>query len=209
MTTVYSDIILRHGVISSDIHGKESFKNDRVTTDSGAQYVNQVWSRSMREYTFATIPMLREDWDYLRSIFGVTRGGAYGFLLEDPTDYHTTSETVHVQTLGVMASLGGGTYQLYKRYLHIASGRYEDRKTTRIEAASFQAFDGAGGTLVASVDPDTGIATIAGTPASWSGRFYVPVQFQSDAIDWTLEASGPPEARLWSGPSVVLEEIRE
>lgn len=209
MTTVYSDIVLRHGVISSNVHGKESFKNERVVTDSGLQYVNQAWTRSLREYTFATIPMLREDWDYLRAIFGITRGGAFGFLLEDPTDSHTTSETDYVETIGVMAALGGGTYQLYKRYLHKASGRYEDRKITRPLSAGFAAYNVSDTLLTSSVDPATGIATISGTPTYWVGRFYVPVQFQSDAIDWTLEASGPPEARFWSGPSVVLEEIRE
>jgi hypothetical protein len=103
-----------------------------------------------------------------------------------------------------MASLGGGTYQLYKRYTNIASGRYKDRKITRPNATTFQALDAGGGTLTGTVNPETGIATITGTPATWTGRFYVPVHFQSDVIDWTLDVSGPEEFRYYSGPSVVF-----
>ncbi|MGH6625139.1 MAG: DUF2460 domain-containing protein [Burkholderiaceae bacterium] len=44
---------------------------------------------------------------------------------------------------------------------------------------------------------------------TWSGRFYVPVHFMEDAIDWDLVAGGAADARLLAGPSVVLQEVRE
>jgi uncharacterized protein (TIGR02217 family) len=207
--TVYDDIVFRHGVISAGVRGKEVRKNDRTTTASGIKSVNLGWTRTLREYEIATIPLERADWDYIKAIYEITGAGAFGFLLEDPTDFKTTSTTAHVETTGVMASLGGGTYQLYKRYLHIESGRYSDRKITRPQETGFQAYTAGGSTLTGTVDPETGIATISGTPATWVGRFYVPVHFQRDEVDWTLEASGPEEVRLWSGPSVVLEEIPE
>jgi len=44
---------------------------------------------------------------------------------------------------------------------------------------------------------------------TWSGRFYVPVHFASDDIDWELAVAGPADTRFVAGPSVVLNEIRE
>jgi uncharacterized protein (TIGR02217 family) len=206
---VFSDIVFRHSVISAGVKGRQVRKNKRVTTASGFESINIVWDRTLREFEIATIPLQRADWEYIESIHEITEGGAYGFLLEDPKDSHTTNTTAYTQTTGVMASLGGGTYQLYKRYKHLASTRYKDRKITRPVASEFQAYDVAGSPLTGTVDANTGIATITGVPATWVGRFYVPVHFQSDIIDWTLEASGPESVRYWSGPSVVFEEIRE
>lgn len=44
---------------------------------------------------------------------------------------------------------------------------------------------------------------------TWSGRFYVPVQFRDDELNWQLDAGGPDPARLVSLPSTYLDEIRE
>ncbi len=44
---------------------------------------------------------------------------------------------------------------------------------------------------------------------TWSGRFYVPVQFMDDTIEWDMVRAGQFEQRLVAGPSVVLIEVRE
>lgn len=44
---------------------------------------------------------------------------------------------------------------------------------------------------------------------AWSGSFYVPVHFVNDEIDWQLDRAGPYDSRLLSGPSVVVQEVRE
>jgi uncharacterized protein (TIGR02217 family) len=212
--TVLSDLVFRHSVISAGLKGRDIRRNQRVTTDSGASAVNIVWTQTLREYEIATIPLQRADWEYIASIHEITHGGAYGFLLEDPKDYHSTSTTSVTQTMGRVADLGGGEYQAYKRYLNIASGRYHDRRITRPNASQFALYiSGVLQSTGYTLDAETGIVTIDSAPAaanvSWVGRFYVPVHFQSDVIDWTLEASGPEEVRFYSGPSVVFEEIRE
>jgi uncharacterized protein (TIGR02217 family) len=206
---VMSDLVFRHNVISAALRGRNIRKNQRVTTANGFESINIVWDSTLREYDITTIQLFRSDWDYIETFHEITEGGAYGFLLEDPKDFYTTSATAYIATAGVMAALGGGTYQLYKRKKHIASARYKDRKITRVNASTFQALDAGGNPLSGTVNPDTGIATITGTPVTWTGRFYVPVHFQSDIIDWTLEASGPEEVRMYSGPSVIFEQIRE
>lgn len=44
---------------------------------------------------------------------------------------------------------------------------------------------------------------------TWSGDFYVPVQFRDDTLDWEIVAAGARDSRIVSGPSVYLDEIRE
>lgn len=202
--TVFADVTLPNRVITAGVRGKQIRKNDRVSVDSGQAHINIVWTKTLREFEIGFIPMRRAAWQDIETLHEITEGGAYGFLMADPKDQAATTAD------GVMASLGGGTYQLYKRYLHTASGRYKDRKITRPLSTGFQAYDAMGGTLTGTVDPETGIATITGTPASWSGSFYVPVHFMDDSIDWTMVAPHQdPDSRLFVGPSCVLQEIRE
>lgn len=44
---------------------------------------------------------------------------------------------------------------------------------------------------------------------TWSGKFYVPVHFLNDEIDWEMVVSGPTEGRYLAGPSVTLMEVLE
>lgn len=44
---------------------------------------------------------------------------------------------------------------------------------------------------------------------NWSGMFYVPVQFESDEIDWDLVVAGHADSRMLAGSSVALVEVRE
>ncbi len=44
---------------------------------------------------------------------------------------------------------------------------------------------------------------------TWTGGFYVPVHFANDEIDWDIVRSGSADTRLLTGPSVLLQEIRE
>lgn len=213
--TIFPDIVFRHSVISGALRGRQIRKNQRVSTANGIETVNIVWDRTKREWDIATIPLLRSEWQYIESLHEITEGGAYGFLLEDPKDFHSTDTTPYTETIGKVAALGSGQYQAFKRYKNVASGRYKDRKITRLNPTGFQVYNG-----VVLMDPSsytldvtTGILSISGNPSeasvTWRGRFYVPVHFQNDIIDWTLEAPGPEEVRYFSGPSVVLEEVWE
>jgi uncharacterized protein (TIGR02217 family) len=44
---------------------------------------------------------------------------------------------------------------------------------------------------------------------TWAGSFYIPVHFANDDIDWEMLVAGDYAGRIVSGPSVVLQEIRE
>lgn len=44
---------------------------------------------------------------------------------------------------------------------------------------------------------------------TWSGSFYVPVQFAEDSMDWEMVKPGDDDDRLVAGQSIRLIEIRE
>lgn len=207
--TVLSNVIADNRlIVGVGCRGKTMRRNERVTVASGAQHVNALWTQSLREYEFGYIPMLASKWFEVEAIFEITNGGQLGFLLQDPKDSGVTV------TQGVVAALSATTFQLYKRYTSpSAPGSWKDRKITRLKAGS-TVFYVSGVQVAASVDDATGIVTIASAPAAgdvtWSGTFYVPVHFQSDALDWEMLGPHPdPNSRIIAGPTVILEEVRE
>lgn len=44
---------------------------------------------------------------------------------------------------------------------------------------------------------------------AWSGRFYVPVHFMADQLDWEIVRPGPNEDRLIEGPPVGIMQVLE
>jgi uncharacterized protein (TIGR02217 family) len=213
---VLSTLILKNKVLSSGLQGRLMFQNKRVAQISGHVQVNAMWEQMLHEYDLSTIQLQRADWQYLQTLHRITGGGHKGFLLEDPVDFSTPSTATDSSTSGVVTALSATTFQLYKRYTETVSTLYADRKITRPKATGFALY--ISGVLKATpadytLDAATGIVTIAAAPAAsavtWTGRFYVPVHFQSDMVDWNLEVPGPEDFRYYSGPKVVLQEVRE
>jgi uncharacterized protein (TIGR02217 family) len=205
---VLGAVVLPNSVIEAGVRGRQIRRNTRVATVNGAESINVVWSQTLREFELGIAPMRREAWQQIETLHEITDGGAQGFLMEDPKDAQVNN--------GVLVSLGGNKYQIYKRYTEAASGLTKDRKITRPRSVGF-VFRNAGGLIPTSayaLDTTKGIVTLLQTVSldalQWSGRFYVPVHFQSDSIDWTLVVSGvDPDSRFLAGPSVLLQEVRE
>jgi uncharacterized protein (TIGR02217 family) len=201
---VLADVFLPNAVVSAGVRGKNMRMNSRTDQGNGYQTINVIWSRTLRQFELGTVPMLPSAWAAIEALHEITDGGAYGFLMEDPKDCFVAE--------GVLSDVSAGLYQLQKRYIDARSSRYADRIITRPRTSNFQLF--ASGIAVAhTLDEETGLVTIPSEPAaatlSWSGGFYLPVHFQEDWIDWELIAPGAASQRLVSGPSVVLQEIRE
>jgi hypothetical protein len=192
--TVFDDVILPNSIISSGVRGKNIRRNDRVQTDSGQQSINISWTATLRQFEIGITPMRVEQWQAVETLHEITEGGAYGFLMEDPKD--------NLAANGIVKDEGGKLY-LFKRYTETKSGRTKDRKITRPRLSTITT--SAGTPVLATDGSVTGIA--AG--ATWSGRFYVPVHFVDDSIDWELVAPGGIDTRFLAGPSVMLQEIRE
>jgi uncharacterized protein (TIGR02217 family) len=203
--TVYPDIVLRNNVLQAGLRGKQQRRNQRVTTSSGQMAANVLWTQTLMQFDLSFIPLSHDDWQYVQQLHEVTEGGAYGFLMEDPKDSEVTTGQ------GVVQALTSTTFQLYKRYLHAASARYKDRKITRIDADTFAL----GGGLTGTLDENTGVVTIPSAPSaaavSWTaGRYYVPVHFMDDSIEWEIVGSGQTaQARYVAGTNILLQEVRE
>jgi uncharacterized protein (TIGR02217 family) len=205
---VFSDVLLSNSVIEAGVRGKNMRLNSRVPTDNGFESVNIIWTQTLRQFELGFVPMRVAQWQAIETLHEITEGGAFGFLMEDPKDNNAAD--------GVMTLVSTHVYQLHKRYVEPVSTRFKTRKITRprlsglVVKVSGVTLDPASYTL----DPTTGRITIPGsTPAAstltWTGLFYLPVHFMDDSIDWTLVVAGVQEQRYLSGPSVMLQEIRE
>lgn len=208
--TIYSDVILSASVISAaGLRGRNMRRNTRAMLPNGRGKINVEWDRTLRQYEMGFIPMDVSVWQTIEGLHEVTDGGAYGFLLGDPKDGSAGYDA------GIVSGITSTTFQLVKRYTSFGSTRTKDRVITRPLAAPFAVKISGVVTSPANytLDTDTGILTIPAAPAAatvtWAGRFYVPVHFADDQIDWELIAGGPEGTRLLAGPSVVLNEVRE
>jgi uncharacterized protein (TIGR02217 family) len=206
--TVLPDVVMPNNVIAAGVRGKNMRFNSRVPTDNGYESINIAWTQTLRQYELGIAPMGVAQWQAIEALHEITEGGAYGFLIEDPKDSSVADGA------GVVLESGGG-YQLYKRYSHAGSGRTKDRKITRPRAFGFVLLVedvpvGSGGY---TLNVETGHLTILSDPdpedVSWTGKFYVPVHFVDDSIDWELVTGGAADSRFLAGPSVLLQEVRE
>lgn len=306
---VYSDVIVPYSVLRAGATGKLSRQNDRTVNQGGYATANVIRDVTMRQYTLGVKPMLLEDWERVQGAYEVTDAGAYGMLLEDPTD--SKVGTTEGALMGYMAGVESGTvgfgngtplYGLRKLYTAFTSTRKRARiitrpkgtpallrggspvtvgaaagnvgfsaapvyatfvadatrtvsaitvgATTQVTLSSaiaglviggrlwLQGLTGAdaallnnlshqitaisgGGLNVYTLATNTAGKTItAGSgqghkypqpdeTLTWSGDFYVPVQFANDDMDWDFLLHGEYDRRLIAGPSVPLIEIRE
>lgn len=204
---VLEDVKLPNNVISSGVRGSNLRNNSRIQTQGGFESVNINWSKTLRQYEIATVPLRIEQWQAIEGLHEITEGGAFGFLMEDPKDCTITGGKV-------IARVGGG-YQLQKRYMTEGSTRFKDRNITRTNPATFVLMQN--GTPLTStsyvLNAATGTLTITGNPdpatLTWAGRFYVPVHFLEDNLDWGLVIPGSVDQRFFDGPAVTLVEVRE
>lgn len=211
--TILNDVILPNSVIAAGVRGKNMRLNSRVTTDNGAQAVNVIWTKTLRQYEIGIAPMNVEQWQAIEAIHEITEGGAFGFLMQDPKDNHVTAGGGIFELIDPTPPdfAPGVYYQMVKRYVDPVSGRTKDRKITRPKGTILVYENGV--LTAASVSPLDGIASVAGSPdaetLTWTGSFYVPVHFVDDSIDWELVTGGAAGSRFLAGPSVLLQEVRE
>jgi uncharacterized protein (TIGR02217 family) len=122
-----------------------------------------------------------------------------GFRFRHWGDYVATMVNTHV------VDLGGGSYQLCRRYTF--GGINFDRIISKPNSDAVLR-DSGGSPLTATISTTTGIATgvSGGTPAKWTGTFDVPVTFAENLFPELIEASGTGQFSI-SQP-IMLEEIR-
>ena len=187
--------------ISYGASGGPGYSTTVVTTVSGHERRNANWAAARGKWNVAHGLKKREQVAALIAFFRARKGRAYGFRFKDWTDYQAFA-----QVLGV----GDGANKTFQLVKHYASGGEID---TRLIAKPVTGMvkiyrDGVEATSGWTVNTATGLVTFTTAPASGvqvtaDFEFDVPVRFDSDQMDITIETY-----QLGSWGQIPVLEIR-
>ena len=158
-------------------------RTEIVTLASGHERRSTPWMHGRRRWTVGGGVRSLADLSDLTAFFEARRGRLYGFRFRDFADWRAEDEAIGV---------GDGettTFQLSKGY-----GDYRREITKPVAGTVAVSVDGLGLTgAEAVVDEATGLVTLAEAPAEGAAvtasfEFDVPVRFESDRLDITLES---------------------
>lgn len=184
-------------------------RTEIVTLASGFERRSTPWAEGRRRYLIGANLRSLTDMAALTAFFEARRGRLYGFRFRDFTDFRSCPPGETPGTADQALGSGDGartTFQLVKRY-----GVGEDALERRIAkpvAETVRVAVGGHETTAFSVDLTTGELTLdaappPGVPVSAGFEFDVPVRFDADRIEVTLESF---EAGRMS--AVPLVEVR-
>ena len=196
--------------ISRGARGGPERRTQIVELASGDEERNASWANSRRRYDVAYGIRRADDLAAVVAFFEARNGRLHGFRFKDWGDHKSClpSGTPSLTDQSIGTGDGATTaFQLVKRY---ASGsQIWTRTITKPVAGTVRvALDGAEQSGGWSVDTTTGIVTLDSAPAEGvtitaGFAFDVPVRFDTDALDVTLDLE-----RLGSITSIPLLEIR-
>lgn len=181
-----------------------------VELASGREERNAVWANSRRRYDVSYGIRRADDLAAVVAFFEARNGRLHGFRFKDWSDYRSCAPSGSPSRLDQLIGTGTGSataFQLSKRYS--SGSRTWVRPITKPVAGSVLiALGGVAQASGWSVNTTTGIVTFATPPASGVAvtagfEFDVPVRFDSDTLDVTLEFE-----RLGTIQSILLLEVR-
>lgn len=197
--------------ISRGARGGPMRKVQVVELASGAEERNASWADSRRRFDVAYGIRRADDLHEVVAFFEARGGRLYGFRYKDWADHKSCLPSRAIDARDQLLGTGDGSqrhFRLRKRYGTEAMGWWRSiRKpvagSVRIALADIEQ---AGGW---SVDPASGIVSFdvapgAGVEIRAGFEFDVPVRFDSDSMDVTLDLE-----RLGSITSIPLIELRE
>ena len=212
--TILNDVILPEIVMAAGVRGRQIRKNERTQTINGSVEVNVQWDYTLREFEVGYIPMLPQAWAAIEGLFEVTDAGAYGFLMLDPKDSGVSAaqgKLIAYNDGFPVGAIGTGygepVHHLFKRYT--SGGQTWVRTIAKPVAGTVRVALGMVEQMSGwTVDTTTGVVTFTTAPAGGVAvragfEFDVPVRFDSDTLDVTLDFE-----RLGSITSIPLLEIR-
>ena len=196
--------------ISRGARGGPERRTQIVELASGDEERNASWANSRRRYDVAYGIRRADDLAAVVAFFEARNGRLHGFRFKDWGDHKSCLPSGAPTPTDQVIGTGDGAaaaFQLVKRY---ASGSQTWVRTiTKPVAGSVAvALDGAPQTSGWSVDITTGVITFttapgAGVAITAGFEFDVPVRFDTDVLDVTLDLE-----RLGSITSIPLLEIR-
>ena len=181
--------------------GGPAYSTSVVATASGFEQRNANWSAARGNWDVSSGLKQQAQLDILIAFFRARKGKAYGFRFKDWTDYRATG-----QSLGT----GDGTtktFQLVKAY---ASGAGSETRTIAkpVLGTVVPYLGGVKQTSGWSINTTTGLLAFVVAPAQGVAvtvdfEFDVPVRFDTDSMDVTIENFN---LNQWS--SIPIVEIR-
>ena len=196
--------------ISRGARGGPERRTQIVELASGDEERNASWANSRRRYDVAYGIRRADDLAVVVAFFEARNGRLYGFRWKDWADFKSCLPSQTPAATDQQIGTGDGTttaFQLVKVY---ASGSQSWTRTiTKPVADTVKvAIDGTEQTSGWSVDTTTGIVTFTSAPAAGAAitagfEFDVPVRFDTDTLDVTLDLE-----RLGSITSIPLIEVR-
>ena len=196
--------------ISRGARGGPERRTQIVELASGDEERNASWANSRRRYDAAYGIRRADDLAAVVAFFEARNGQLHGFRWKDWADYKSClpSQTPAATDQTIGTGDGATTdFQLVKVYR--SGSQSWTRTITKPVAGTVRiAIDGAEQTTGWSVDTTTGVVSFTTAPAAGATitagfEFDVPVRFDTDTLDVTLDIE-----RLGSITSIPLLEIR-
>lgn len=187
--------------ISYGASGGPGYSTTVVTTVSGHERRNANWAAARGRWNVAHGLKKREQVAALIAFFRARKGRAYGFRFKDWTDHQAFAQVIGVGT-GTATS-----FQLVKRYP--SGGEMETRLIAKPVPGTVKVYrDGIEAMSGWAVNTATGVVTFTTAPAAGvqvtaDFAFDVPVRFDSDQMDITIETY-----QLGSWGQIPVLEIR-
>lgn len=217
MSAFYDDLIFPTSISLSAFKGSRTRSTTVVQTRAGFTQRRSLWAQTRRTYDAGLVTRPVADWLLIDDFFEVAEGQAIGFMLLDPTDFQVTQQN------GLLALVTGSTYSFQKmrtvgsRATYRAISKPDVGQGGGSSSISVYRTRSAVTTLVAvgnySIDAVNGTLTFTvgyvevGDTFAWAGRFYVPVRFSTDSLDWTVVDKQVGSGNLLvQGPSVPITE---
>ena len=196
--------------ISRGARGGPERRTQIVELASGAEERNASWANSRRRYDVAYGIRRADDLAAVVAFFEARNGRLHGFRFKDWADFKSClpSQTPGPTNQPIGSGNGAATlFQLTKRYT--SGAQSWSRTITKPVAGTVTiALNGTPQASGWSVSTTSGLITFATAPAAGVAitagfEFDVPVRFDTDALDVTLDLE-----RLGSITSIPLVEIR-
>jgi uncharacterized protein (TIGR02217 family) len=196
--------------ISRGARGGPERRTQVVELASGDEERNASWANSRRRYDVAYGIRRADDLAAVVAFFEARNGRLHGFRYKDWADYKSALPSQSITATDQQIGTGTGslqTFQLAKRYTSGAQTWVRTiakpvAGTVRVALGMVEQVSGW------TVDATTGVVTFTTAPANGvivraGFEFDVPVRFDSDTLDVTLDFE-----RLGSITSISLLEIR-
>ncbi len=196
--------------ISRGARGGPERRTQIVELASGSEERNASWANSRRRYDVAYGIRRADDLAAVVAFFEARNGCLHGFRFKDWSDYKSCQPSGAPSPLDQVIGTGDGTQTVFQLLKNYTSGAQSWTRTISKPVAGTVTI-ALGGVETAtgwSLDPASGMVTfvtppLAGVAITAGFEFDVPVRFDTDLLDVTLDVE-----RLGSITTIPLIELR-